>query len=513
MTNTQKPVILCILDGWGMRPNTHENAIIQANTPVFDELWASNPHTCLRADGEHVGLPEGQFGNSEVGHLNIGAGRIVLQQLPRISKACKDGTIAEHPAFISWLENIKANNGKAHIMCLYSDGGVHSHMDHTHALIQYIRQNNVPVCLHIVADGRDTPPKSALDFVTQHLNPVMASDTRITVGTVIGRYYAMDRDQRWERTQSAFDAIIHGQANHREDSARDATTQAYERDESDEFIQSTIISDYQGFSAQDGFLCTNFRTDRARQILQSFVLPTFDGFDRQAFKPLSNVLSMVPYSEELSVYIPTLFPPEKLHNILGETASKAGKTQLRAAETEKYPHVTYFLNGGEETPFENEDRILIPSPKVATYDLQPEMSAVPLTDKILEALDNKSYDLVVINYANPDMVGHTGDVPATIKACETVDQCVGRIYEYIKQNGGVLCVTADHGNADMMIDPNTCKPHTAHTTAEVPFIVVGQDIDIELNDNGRLCDIAPTVLSLMDIEQPAEMTGQSLLQK
>lgn len=503
-----KPVLLCILDGWGLNPSAESNAVAMANTPSFDALWDANPHTTLRADGAHVGLPDGQFGNSEVGHLNIGAGRVVMQSLPRISKAVTDNTLKDIPALQDFITALKDSGGTAHLMGLLSDGGVHAHIDHIIGLTTVLAAQNIPVNIHVFTDGRDTPPKSAGGYITTLEDAIAPlNNTRIT--TVSGRFYAMDRDNRWERVSQAYNAIVHAEGADF-DSANGAVETAYLNDITDEFIEPTVIDDYMGLRAEDGILFANFRADRAREILRALTQPDFSDFDRKdAPRPIT-ALGMVSYSDDLNTVMTTLFPPEVMTGLLGETVAKAGLTQLRTAETEKYPHVTFFFNGGEETPADGEERILVPSPKVATYDLQPEMSAIELTDKLVEAIENNSFDMIIINYANADMVGHTGDIPAAIKAVETVDACVGRVASAIKKMGGTMLITADHGNADVMVDPVTGEPHTAHTTNPVPLILVGGG-DVTLNDGGKLGDIAPTMLRLLNLNQPDEMTGTCLI--
>ena len=506
---TRKPVLLCILDGWGLNPVTENNAIAMADTPHFDALWRDYPHTTLRADGFAVGLPEGQFGNSEVGHMNIGAGRVVMQDLPRITQSIADGSLAQNAELADFIARLKETGGSAHVMGLVSDGGVHAHQDHIASVISILSMHDIPVIAHIFTDGRDTPPASAKALVEGFLNS-MTTLKNVRVGTVSGRFYAMDRDNRWERVEAAWQAIVNAQglkAAH----ATEAITASYERNEQDEFIKPTVIGEYDGFKPQDGLFMANFRADRAREILHALVDPHFTGFDRGMFVPSAVNLGMVEYSAELNAHMKTAFPSISMDDLLGETVARAGLRQLRAAETEKYPHVTFFFNGGREEAFPNEERILVPSPKVATYDLQPEMSAGELTDRMVEAIHGGTFDFLVLNYANPDMVGHTGDIPAAIKAVETVDACLGRIADAVRAMNGVLLVTADHGNADQMVDPITGEPHTAHTTNPVPFIVVGAPHVTSLKDVGKLGDIAPTALSLLGLPRPQAMTGDDLI--
>jgi 2,3-bisphosphoglycerate-independent phosphoglycerate mutase len=501
----KKPLLLCILDGWGLSDKAEYNAIAKAHTPVYDRLWQNFPHTTLRTDGLAVGLPEGQFGNSEVGHTNIGAGRIVMQDLPRITQAVQDGTLAQNPALLDFIAALKQSGGTAHLMGLVSDGGVHAHQDHIAALAQILDAAGVKTCLHIFTDGRDTPPTSAAGYVAKLTADLPGT---VTVATVCGRFYAMDRDKRWERVAQAFDAIAHGQgaAFDTEVAAIDA---AYANNDTDEFIKPSVIGGYQGMQAGDGVLTANFRSDRIREILQALVLPDFADFDRGDFTPVQNVATMTVYADYFEPYVKVLFRPQTMDNIFGEVVARAGLKQLRAAETEKYPHVTFFFNGGREEPYEGEERLLVASPKVATYDLQPEMSAVALTDRLLEKLPEQ--DVVILNFANPDMVGHTGSLEAAIKAVETVDACLGRIAAAIEALGGVLLVIADHGNAEQMFDEATGQPHTAHTTNPVPCILAGYRGNLALRSGGVLADVAPTMVHILGLQKPAEMTGASLL--
>jgi 2,3-bisphosphoglycerate-independent phosphoglycerate mutase len=500
----QKPLILCILDGWGLNPSKKYNAIEAAHTPNFDLLWKGCPHTTLRADGLAVGLPEGQFGNSEVGHTNIGAGRVVMQDLPRITLACQDGTLARNEELIDFIEELRVSGGTAHLMGLISDGGVHAHQDHMIALAEILVKQDIPVVIHAFTDGRDTPPNSALAYMRDFIKQL---PNNVKIVSVCGRFFAMDRDNRWERVQQAWQAIVRGKGLQAPDAMK-AIQQSYTKHEMDEFIKPTIIGDYMGFQPGDGLLMANFRSDRAREILRALVQKNFTSFDRGVYSPLTNCVGMVEYADDLNPYLKTLFKSETLDDLLGETLAKSGLRQIRAAETEKYPHVTFFFNGGREEPFPNEERLLVASPKVATYDLKPEMSAVELTDRLIPMLAHT--DVVILNYANPDMVGHTGDMQATTKAVETVDACLGRLAAAISDLEGVLVVTADHGNADLMLDEKTGQPHTAHTTNPVPFIIAGTE-NYTLKENGALGDIAPTLLALLNIEKPAAMTGKSLI--
>lgn len=504
------PVLLCVLDGWGLNALPENNAIEMANTPNFDNLWANFPHTTLRADGLVVGLPEGQFGNSEVGHMNIGAGRVVMQDLPRITHALATGSLGQNDILLAYIKKLQENGGTAHIMGLVSPGGVHAHQDHIAGVIKIITGHNVPVVMHIFTDGRDTPPASAKAYTEKFLADIHEAPN-VRIGTISGRFYAMDRDNRWERVNVAWDAIVNGKGPTAQD-ALTAITQSYARNEQDEFIHPTVIGDYTGLQPNDGILMTNFRADRAREILRALVIPEFIEFDRgEAYTPPVLCLGMVEYSSDLNPYVAAIFAPQDMRDFIGEIVSKAGLKQLRAAETEKYPHVTFFFNGGREEPYMGEERIMVASPKVMTYDMQPEMSAYELTDKVIAALETGKPDFIVLNYANPDMVGHTGDLAAAIKAVEAVDTCLGRIVTAVNKAGGVLVVTADHGNADQMVDPMTGQPHTAHTTNPVPLIVAGgKNID-HLHHVGKLGDIAPTLLYLLGIEKPEAMTGENLI--
>jgi 2,3-bisphosphoglycerate-independent phosphoglycerate mutase len=502
----RRPVMLVILDGWGWREEAADNAIRQAKTPAFDRLWQNGPHGFLHTCGQDVGLPDGQMGNSEVGHLNIGAGRVVMQDLPRIGAAIKSGEIARAPALLDFIAKLKTSGGTCHLLGLVSPGGVHSHQDHAAALAKILTDAGVPVLVHALTDGRDTPPQSSAEDIKRLL---AALPPAVKIATVCGRYFAMDRDKRWDRVEKAYNAIVAADAPRFPD-APAVVADAYANKKFDEFIVPAVVGDYAGIKDGDGLLCFNFRADRVREILSAMLDPDFAGFKRQRTVRFAAAVGMTQYSDELDKLMATIFPPQTLKNILGEVAAEAGRTQLRMAETEKYAHVTYFLNGGREEPFPGEDRIMVPSPKVATYDLQPEMSAPELTDKAVAAIASGKYDLIVLNYANPDMVGHTGSLPAAIKAVETVDAGLGRIAQAIEKSGGALLVTADHGNCEMMRDPQTGGPHTAHTTNPVPLLLVGAR-NRALNAEGRLADIAPTLLELMELPKPKEMTGASLL--
>ena len=500
-----RPVMLVILDGFGWREETADNAVRLARTPAFTNLWDTCPHALLHTSGGDVGLPGGQMGNSEVGHLNIGAGRVVKQELVRIGDAVHDGSITRAPAFVALIEALNKTEGTCHLIGLVSPGGVHSHQDHGAALARYLHQAGIKTVVHAITDGRDTPPQSAGEDL-KRLRAALPEG--VPVATVIGRYFAMDRDKRWDRVSQAYNVIAEA------DGVRAATPQAaieaaYAAGKFDEFVPATIIGDYAGMKDGDAILCFNFRSDRVREILAALLDPAFDGFPRKRILKFAAAVGMTRYSDALAPFLGVLFAPETLHNILGEVVANAGKTQLRMAETEKYPHVTYFLNGGREVAYEGEDRIMIPSPKVATYDLQPEMSAPELAGKAVAAIDSGKYDLIVLNFANPDMVGHTGVLSAAIKAVETVDTGLGRIAEAIKRQGGALLVTADHGNCELMKDPETGGPHTSHTTNPVPVVLM--DGGVKSIHEGRLADLAPTLLALLGIKQPGEMTGHSII--
>ncbi len=509
MTTTRpRPVMLVILDGWGWREDRADNAVRQARTPAFDGLWAECPHGFLRTSGGDVGLPDGQMGNSEVGHLNIGAGRVVMQDLPRIGRAIADGSIATLPALTGLIAALRRTGGTCHLMGLLSPGGVHAHQDHAVALARILSAAGIKVAIHALTDGRDTAPNAAPDFVAR-FEADIAPLPGVAIATVIGRYFAMDRDNRWDRVSTAYDAMVVAEGA-RAPTAQAAIAAAHAAGKTDEFIPATVIGDFPGMRDGDALLCFNFRADRVREILAALVDPGFDGFVRKRFVRFAAAAGMTEYSAALNGHLATLFAAQSMADILGQVAAGAGLAQLRMAETEKYPHVTYFLNGGEETPYPGEQRIMVASPKVATYDLQPEMSAPELTDKAVGAIASGAFDLIVLNFANADMVGHTGSLDAAIKAVEAVDTGLGRIAEAIRTAGGALFVTADHGNAEMMRDPATGGPHTAHTTNPVPAMLLGGPAGAGLAD-GRLADIAPTLLALLGVAQPAAMTGQSLL--
>ena len=503
---TPKPVVLCILDGWGIGPTTADNAPHLAHTPTMDRLMATCPHARLVTHGRAVGLPEGQMGNSEVGHTTIGAGRVVPMDLVRIDDAVETGSLAQEPAITDFIAALRASGGAAHLFGLASNGGVHSQHRHLMAAARIIAGAGVRVHIHAIADGRDVAPRSAEGFLAE-----MTADMPLgaKIATVIGRYFALDRDNRWDRVARAYHAMVQAQGDFAADSAQAAVAAAYARGESDEFIQPTILGDYAGMRDGDGIFCLNFRADRAREILSALADPDFQAFDTAPRLKLAASLGMVGYSKDHARFMATVYPKKDIVNTLADWVAQHGLRQFHIAETEKYPHVTFFLNGGREPPVAGEDRYMAQSPKVATYDLQPEMSAPEVTDHLVDAI-GAGYDLIVVNYANPDMVGHTGDLDAAIRACEAVDQGLGRALAAVEQAGGAMIVTADHGNCETMRDPATGGPHTAHTTNPVPVILVGGPPGAGLND-GSLADLAPSLLQLMGLTQPTEMTGRSLI--
>jgi 2,3-bisphosphoglycerate-independent phosphoglycerate mutase len=500
-----KPVVLCILDGWGLGPSAEGNAPALADTPAFDRIWRDCPHATLVTYGPDVGLPRGQMGNSEVGHTNIGAGRVVAMDLGQIDLAIEDGSLARQPALTDFIATLRRTGGTAHLLGVASDGGVHGHLDHIVAAAQAVAAAGIGVALHAITDGRDVAPKSADGFIAELARRLPAG---ARIATVSGRYYAMDRDRRWDRVQAAYAAIVRAEGPRAGDAAA-AVAQAWDRGETDEFIRPTVIGDYAGARDGDGLFMLNFRADRAREILSAIGAPGFDGFATGPRPAWAALLGMVDYSAEHDRFMSAVFPKRQVVNSLGAWVAAHGLRQFRIAETEKYPHVTFFLNGGREAPETGEDRYMAPSPKVATYDLQPEMSAAEVTDHLVAAI-GEGYDLIVVNYANPDMVGHTGDLAAAIRACEAVDRGLARVLAALEAAGGAMIVTADHGNCEQMIDPGTGGPHTAHTMNPVPVILVGGPAGARLSD-GRLADLAPTVLALMGLEPPAEMTGRSLM--
>ncbi len=495
-----------ILDGYGLRENKEGNAIAIAKTPNLNKLFSSYPHSVLEASGESVGLPEGQMGNSEVGHLNIGAGRIVYQDLTRITKSIHDGDFFRNKTLLQALENVKNYESSLHLMGMLSNGGVHSHISHLYALLELAKKQGIKkVYVHAFLDGRDVPPKSALNYIKDAEKKMKELGGEFA--TISGRYYAMDRDKRWERVEKAYDAMTAGSGITAETAAL-AVENAYARGETDEFVNPTVIvkkgKPIALVSDNDSVIFFNFRSDRAREITRCFIEDDFKGFKRKSY-PRSHFVGLTQYDETFNV--PVAFPPEILKNILADVLSAHHLKQLRIAETEKYAHVTFFFNGGRETPVEGEERILVPSPKVATYDLQPEMSAYLLTDEVVKVLSSGKYDVIILNYANLDMVGHTGFFDAAVKAVEAVDECIGKVFDAVTRAGGLLIITADHGNAEQMMDEDG-GIHTAHTTDKVPFIVCEKGIKLK---NGILADIAPTLLEILGIEKPQEMTGSSLI--
>lgn len=505
--HSPKPVVLLILDGWGHREDPRDNAIAQAEIPNWRRLWDSAPTTLIHTEGGFVGLPEGQMGNSEVGHMNIGAGRVVYQELTRIGAAIEDGSFFDNPELLAACDEAIANGRTLHVMGLLSPGGVHSHEAHLFAMLELAKRRGVPrVAVHAFLDGRDMPPRSARPSL-EKLQQVAEALGNVRIASLSGRYYAMDRDRRWERVVQAWDAIVNAKGERAADPLA-ALEAAYARGENDEFVLPTVIEGAQPMSDGDAVVFMNFRADRARQLTMAFVQEEFDGFARRQLR-LGRFSCLTEYDATLDA--PVAFAPDNLRNTLGEVLADRGLRQLRIAETEKYAHVTFFLNGGREAPFEGEERILVPSPKVATYDLQPEMSCPEVTDRLVEAIGSGRFDVIVCNYANPDMVGHSGDLQAAIKAVEAVDAAVGRVVEATRARGGELLVTADHGNVEMMRDPDTGQPHTAHTVGPVGLIYVG-DRPAALREGGSLRDLAPTLLDMAGVPVPDEMTGRSLLQ-
>lgn len=511
MTDRPRPIVLAILDGWGYREDSGANAIAAADKPAWERLWRDCPHAELRTSGEAVGLPDGQMGNSEVGHLNLGAGRVLYQDSARITRTIEDGSFNENPALTGAVDAAREAGGAVHIVGLLSPGGVHSYAAHIHAMVRLAATRGVSrVWVHAILDGRDTPPKSARASIEamQAVFPELGCGGGIA--SIVGRYYAMDRDQRWERTEAAYELMTEARAAHEAANAVDALEAAYARGETDEFATATRIvapgAEPVTVADGDAIVFMNFRSDRARQLTRAFIEDDFDGFERRCRPRLAAFVSLTQYHRDFA--IPVAFPPVMPRRILGEIVAQQGLKQLRIAETEKYAHVTFFFNGGEERPFPGEDRELIPSPKVATYDLQPEMSSVELTDRLTAAIASGKYDLIICNYANADMVGHSGDFDATVRAIEAIDAALGGIVAALDAAGGELLVTADHGNAETMRDPATGEPHTAHTTGPVPFIYRGRSADVAA---GILADVAPTLLALLGIDAPAEMTGRNLI--
>ena len=514
MSSSLSPILVIVLDGWGINPRQEGNAIALAKTPNMDELWGRYPHTLLQASGETVGLPHGQMGNSEVGHLNLGAGRVVYQEFTRISKAIREGNFFRNPALLEGIHKAKEAEGALHLLGLVSDGGVHSHINHMLALLQLAKQEGLPrIFIHAFLDGRDTPPKSGIDYLRQ-LEDGLSRIGAGKIATLMGRYYAMDRDNRWERIEKAYLAMVLGKGRVGKD-ARSALEFAYEQGETDEFVLPTVIMEEKGIplaSIEDGdsVIFFNFRADRAREITRAITLADFQGFARPTPPHLSSYVCMTEYDE--TFHLPIAYPPQHLEHILAQEISSREMAQLRIAETEKYAHVTFFFNGGIEHVFPAEDRCLIPSPKVATYDLQPEMSAYLVTEEVEKRIQSGAYRFILLNYANPDMVGHTGILPAAIQAIEVVDSCVGRVVSAMRRSGGIIMITADHGNAEQMVDYETGQPHTAHTTNPVPFLLIKDQSPAPLRlGEGILADFAPTLLQIWGLEKPSEMEGESLL--
>ncbi|WP_028695695.1 2,3-bisphosphoglycerate-independent phosphoglycerate mutase [Pseudomonas cremoricolorata] len=508
MTSTPKPLVLIILDGFGHSESPEYNAIFAANTPVYDRLLATQPHGLISGSGMDVGLPDGQMGNSEVGHMNLGAGRVVYQDFTRVTKAIRDGEFFTNPVLTGAVDSA-AKAGKAvHILGLLSDGGVHSHQDHLVAMAELAAQRGAEkIYLHAFLDGRDTPPRSAQASL-ELLDSTFAKLGKGRIASLIGRYFAMDRDNRWDRVSAAYDLIVDSVADYSAATAVAGLEAAYARDESDEFVKATRIGDAVKVEDGDAVVFMNFRADRARELSRVFVEPDFNEFPRARLPKVAAFIGLTQYSAKIPA--PAAFAPASLNNVLGEYLAKHGKTQLRIAETEKYAHVTFFFSGGREEPFEGEERILIPSPKVATYDLQPEMNAPQVTDRIVEAIEQQRFDVIVVNYANGDMVGHTGVFDAAVKAVEALDTCVGRIVEALDKVGGEALLTADHGNVEQMEDECTGQAHTAHTTEPVPFIYIGKRA-LKVREGGVLADVAPTMLTLLGLPIPEEMTGTSIL--
>ena len=504
-----RPVVLCVLDGWGFRADAADNAVTRANAPNFRAAWERWPHALLEAAGEAVGLPAGQIGNSEVGHMNLGAGRVIFQDLPMIDRALVNDELKTNVALNGFVAKLRQSGGTCHLMGLASSGGVHAHQRHMVALAKAVSAAGVPVAVHAFLDGRDVPPQSAAGQI-EKLGGDLSGLPHVKLATLCGRYYAMDRDNRWERVARAYDLLVDGKGAAASDAVA-AIKASYAAGVNDEFVLPVALQGYAGMRDGDGVLFANFRTDRAREILAALTDSAFDQFPRGRVVTFAAALGMVEYSDHLNTLMPALFPPKVIRETLGELVAKAGLKQLRIAETEKYPHVTFFFNGGRETPYEGEERIVVPSPKVATYDLQPEMSAFAITDRIVAAIGQGTLDFIVLNFANSDMVGHSGIFDAAVKAVEAIDVCLGRLFAAVEDQGGCVFVTADHGNCETMHDPTTNGPHTAHTLEKVPAILVGASPDVKGLRDGRLADVAPTLLALMGMPQPKVMDGVSLL--
>lgn len=508
----QKPVMLLVLDGWGYRQTvTEDNAIEQGHTPNWHTLLKTCPHGFIETSGLDVGLPDGQMGNSEVGHMNLGAGRVVMQDLPKIDQAVQTGTLAQNPVLLELIKTLQQTKGTCHLMGLMSPGGVHSHQNHILALAKILNANGIKVDVHAFMDGRDTPPQSGKGFLQTFEDGIKGLEG-VRVATVSGRFYAMDRDKRWDRVELAYDNIVSATGKHFANTA-EAMDATYAENITDEFVVPCVIGNYKGAKDGDAVLMANFRADRAREILYALSDKEFSGFERKKIIQFAMSVGMAEYSLDHNRFMKTLFGPEELKDIFGEIVSKNGLTQLRIAETEKYAHVTFFFNGGEEREFEGESRILIPSPKVATYDLKPEMSVYEVTDKLVDAIENHKFDVIICNFANGDMVGHTGIMEAALKAVAAVDENLGRVMAAIKKANGILLVTADHGNVEKMVDEKTGEPYTAHTVGKVQAALFNAPENIKGLHSGRLADISPTLLDLLGLKQPAAMTGKSLLEK
>lgn len=508
----QKPVMLLILDGWGYRNTiTADNAIEQGHTPNWHSLLKTCPHCFVETSGYDVGLPEGQMGNSEVGHTNLGAGRVVMQDLPKIDLAIKDGSLEKNPVLRELIAKLKETKGACHLMGLMSPGGVHSHQRHIEAVCAIMQKNSIPTNVHAFLDGRDTPPQSAKGFLADFENNIKDMP-KVKVATISGRFYAMDRDKRWDRVEKAYNNIVLADGK-RFATTNEAITASYDEGVTDEFVIPAVIGDYSGAKDGDAVLMINFRADRAREILYALGDKEFNGFERKKIVNFAELVGMVEYSVDHNRFMKTIFAPESLKNIFGEVVANHGLTQLRIAETEKYAHVTFFFNGGEEKEFKGEDRILINSPKVATYDLKPEMSVYEVTSALTDVIEKKKYDVIICNFANGDMVGHTGIMDAALKAVAAVDDCLGKVMKAIKDVDGVLLVTADHGNVEKMVDEKTGEPYTAHTVGKVQAVLYNAEPPVKGLEDGRLADISPTLLDLMQIEKPVEMTGHSLIKK
>jgi 2,3-bisphosphoglycerate-independent phosphoglycerate mutase len=509
--NRPRPVVLCVLDGWGYRPECEDNAICEANAPVWKHLTKDYPYALIQASEHFVGLPDGQMGNSEVGHMNLGAGRVVYQDMPRIQAAIEDGSIKQNPVLNDLIARMKASGGTVHAMGLVSPGGVHALQGQMAAIIRIVSEAGVKVAVHAFLDGRDTPPSSASGYMENFENDLKGL-ANVRIATVSGRYYAMDRDKRWDRVEKAWHTLMLAEGE-KASTPDAAIAQSYEKKVTDEFVLPTVIDGYAGMKDGDGILMLNFRADRAREILTTLLDPAFNEFPRSKTVTFAAAVGLAEYSTALNKLMKSLFAQQKLNRLLGEIVAEKGLKQLRIAETEKYAHVTFFFNGGQEQQYPGEERILVPSPKVATYDLKPEMSAFEITDKLVEAIECTKFDFILVNFANGDMVGHTGDLSAAIKAVETVDKCLGRLEQALIKVGGCMFVTADHGNAELMRDYEHNQPHTAHTLYVVPGILINGPAAVTGLSTGQLGDVAPTILDLMGLPQPPEMTGRSLLVK